>query len=896
MPAKSQEKYDATNIQVLEGVEAVRKRPAMYIGDTSIAGLHHLVYEVCDNSVDECMAGYCTEIKVVVHADNSVTVDDNGRGIPVDMHKTEKKPAVEVALTTLHAGGKFDHRTYKVSGGLHGVGVSVVNALSEWLEVEVRRDGKIHHQRYKRGKTETKLTIIGKSKGTGTKVTFKPDKEIFGAKYTYSYETLSNRLRELAFLNKELKISIKDERTDKENCFQFKGGIISFVEHLNKNKNPLHKKVVYFDSEKADTKIELALQYNDGYAETIFSFANNINTIEGGTHLSGFKSALTRTLNQYCKDKKLLKPDQPSLLGEDVREGVTAVISVWLPDPQFEGQTKTKLGNSDIEGMVESAVNSGLGAFLEENPSVANKIVEKSLLASRARDAARKARELTRRKGALETAGLPGKLADCSESDPALCELYFVEGDSAGGCFCGDTKVALADGRSLSFKALLAEWQAGKVNYCYTIKESGDIGIEKILNPRITRKDAAVVRITLDSGEIIICTPDHRFMLRDGSFEQAKDLTPAVVLMTLDEFLNSTSLSSRRGEAAFKAIFACHSEGARPQALGFPRLPSASLGFPRLRREASAERRAGRPKNPFFKREILRRSAFGLAPQNDMRGDCFAVPATLFAKVSPFVLRASGGRPAGILAETQAVALSEESAFNCNHKVKKIEFLNEKIDVYDIEIPNTHNFALAAGVFVHNSAKQGRDRRFQAILPLKGKILNVEKSRLDKVLSNEEIRTMITALGCGIGEEFDISKLRYHKVVLMADSDVDGSHIRTLLLTFLYRQMQPLLEKGFVYLAQPPLYKIKRGKREEYVQTEPQMNDMLLELGREGLVLLNAKDKHKFTEAQFEEMLESLIECELLENSLHKKGVEFEKYLSLSHPKTKKMPIYRVKV
>ncbi|PIR65407.1 MAG: DNA topoisomerase (ATP-hydrolyzing) subunit B [Candidatus Omnitrophica bacterium CG10_big_fil_rev_8_21_14_0_10_43_8] len=627
MAIKQNEKYDATHIQVLEGAEAVRKRPAMYIGDTGSAGLHHLVYEVVDNSIDEAMAGYCSEITVVIHADNSVTVEDNGRGIPVDMHAKEKKPAVEVALTTLHAGGKFDHRSYKVSGGLHGVGVSCVNALSEWLEVEVRRDSKIYHQRYKRGKTDTKLTVIGKSKGTGTKISFKPDKEIFGAKYSYSFETLSNRLRELAFLNKELKISIKDERADKENLFQFKGGIISFVEHLNKNKNPLHKKVIYMQAEKDTVKIEAALQYNDGYSETIFSFANNINTIEGGTHTSGFKSALTRCLNQYCKDKKLLKSNQSSLAGEDVREGVTAIISVWVPDPQFEGQTKTKLGNSELEGLVASTVNEKLGAFLEENPSVANKILEKSLLASRAREAARKARELTRRKGALESAGLPGKLADCSENDPALCELYLVEGDSAGG-----------------------------------------------------------------------------------------------------------------------------------------------------------------------------------------------------------------------------------------------------------------------------SCKQARDRRFQAILPLKGKILNVEKSRLDKVLSNEEIRTIITAFGAGVGEEFDISKLRYHKLIITCDADVDGSHIRTLLLTLLYRQMPKLLEDGYIYLAQPPLYKIKRGKREEYVQTENKMNDILLELGREGLVLQQIKGKNKYTDAQFSDVLECLIELELLENVLHKKGVDFDKYMSLLNPKTKKLPIYRVKV
>lgn len=617
--------YDATSIQVLEGIEAVRRRPAMYIGDTSGRGLHHLVYEVVDNSVDEAMAGHCNAIHVVIRNDNSVTVADNGRGIPVDMHKTEKKPAVEVALTTLHAGGKFDHRSYKVSGGLHGVGVSCVNALSDWLEVEVKRDGKVYHQRYERGKTVSKLTVIGKSVNTGTKITFKPDKTIF-SKTDYSYDILSQRLRELAFLNRGLKIKLEDERADKEAVFEFAGGIISFVEYLNKNKNPLHNKVVYFQKLQDEINVEVALQYNDSYAETIFSFANNINTVEGGTHLSGFKSALTRAINQYAKSKNLLKDDL-SISGDDVREGLTAVISVKVPNPQFEGQTKTKLGNSEVEGLVASESLNALSSYFEENPSVANKIVDKVIVASRAREAARKARELTRRKGALEGAGLPGKLADCSERDAALCELYIVEGDSAGG-----------------------------------------------------------------------------------------------------------------------------------------------------------------------------------------------------------------------------------------------------------------------------SAKQGRDRRFQAILPIKGKILNVEKSRMDKILSNEEIRTIITALGTGIGEEFDIGKLRYHKIVLMADADVDGSHIRTLLLTLLYRQMPKLIEDGFVYIAQPPLYKIKRGQREEYIQTEQEMDRMLLDLGREGHSLIALKDKKEFTDNQFKGLLELLAELDKISRNLSKKGVDTAKYLQFRNPKTKKLPVYKVKV
>ena len=784
-PAKDKV-YDATTIQVLEGIEAVRRRPAMYIGDTSVRGLHHLVYEVVDNSVDEALAGYCHSIGVTINSDNSVSVTDDGRGIPVDIHKTEKKPAVEVVLTTLHAGGKFDHRVYKVAGGLHGVGVSVVNALSEWLEVEVKRDGKVYHQRYERGKTASKLTVIGKSSSPGTKVTFKPDRTLF-EKVDFSYDILSQRLRELAFLNKGLKIKLQDERTDKESVFEFSGGIISFVEYLNKNKNPLHNKVIYYDKTQDKVIVEAALQYNDGYAETLFSFANNINTIEGGTHLSGFKSALTRAINQYAKNKNLIKNGDISISGEDVREGLTAVVSIKLPNPQFEGQTKTKLGNSEIEGLVASSSFEALSAYFEESPSVANKIIDKVVVASRAREAARKARELTRRKGALEGAGLPGKLADCSEQDAALCEVFLVEGDSAGGCFSGDTKVVLTDGRNLSFKELMDEWRLGKTNYCYTIKKDGSIGIEKILFPRLTRRDVDVVKVVLDNEEVIVCTLDHRFMLRDSSFVQAQDLQPTMSLMPLRKKLSQ--ISSRITIDGY-----------------------------------------------------------------------------------------------------------EEAVKNYNHKIKYIERLKEKFDVYDIEVPNTHNFALASGVFVHNSAKQARDRRFQAILPLKGKILNVEKARLDKVLSNEEIRIIITALGTSVSEEFDINKLRYHKVVLLCDADVDGSHIRTLILTLFYRQMPKLITGGYVYIAQPPLYKIKRGQREEYIQTEEQMNTLLLDLGSEDLKLINLKTKATYTDNQFKDILQLLVETDRYAHILEKKGVNFIKYLSFIHQKTKKLPIYKVKV
>jgi len=1058
--AAAVKKYDATTITVLEGVDAVRKRPAMYIGDTTARGMHHLVYEVVDNSIDECMGGYASTIDVVIHPDNSISVVDDGRGIPVDIHKTEGKPAVEVVLTKLHAGGKFDHRVYKVAGGLHGVGVSVVNALSEWLEVEIKRDGKIHHQKYEAGRTASKLKVIGQAKKTGTRVTFKADKEIFGDKIVYSFDTLANRLRELAFLNKDVKITLKDERVkDKEVEFKFSGGVVSFVEFLNKNKNVLHKKVISFSKEKDSIIAEFAMQYNDSYGETIFTFANNINTIEGGTHLTGFKSALTRTINQYCKSKNLLKDADGGISGDDVREGLVAVLSIKVPNPQFEGQTKTKLGNSEVEGVVESIVNEALGGFLEENPPIANKIIEKAVLALRAREAARKARELTRRKGALEGASLPGKLADCQESDPTLCELYLVEGDSAGGCFLGDTKVALADGRNISFEELVREWEIGKKNYCYTVKDGGSIGMEEIANPRCTQKDVAVVNVVLDDDTEITCTPDHLFMARDGFYIQAKDLQPGESLMPFrmkksvkekgvaiegypmifdtkkNEWVFSHSLADAYNleRGVYKAA-----DGGNRHHMDFNKLNNRPDNIVRMYRDehfelhrkhvkkvlhtkeviekcnktkrtpeyrkkisetmkkqsAALSKRAKKQwADPvykkfmlekyleFFKRDKVFRDRI-LDTINKAQKKYWASPANrskqslktakyfnehpdhrkkhsdmsvkqwddatlhLWRREKTKEQWTAGFRKKRTEAYNKtyfnySMALAkkvvdagneldayeearkslapnnknvlklgtlqkrffgndagkmEEAVKHYNHKVKRVEWLTERADVYDIEVPNTHNFALAAGIFVHNSAKQGRDRRFQAILPLKGKILNVEKARLDKALSNEEIRTIITAIGVGIGEEFNMEKLRYGKIILMCDADVDGSHIRTLILTFLYRHMTALVEKGHIFIAQPPLYKIKRGKREEYIQTEDDYNNLLLELGSEGMTLVRTADKNQFTDKQLKAILDALVELQSLTNAVERRGVSFTKYISFRHKKTKKVPLYMVKV
>jgi len=1000
MAENSQEtSYDAKDIQVLSGLSGVRKRPSMYIGSTGLRGLHQLVYEAVDNSIDEALAGFCTKIMVIIHKDNRVSVVDNGRGIPVDTHPKYNQSALEIVMTKLHAGGKFDKKTYKVSGGLHGVGISVTNALSKELIVEVSRNGKLYRQQYGRGAPLTPVEVAGDSAATGTKITFLPDSEIFES-IELHFDTLSSRLRELAFLNKGISITIEDERTSKKHVFEYSGGILSFVQYLNQNKMPLHD-VIYFSREKESISIEIAMQYNDGYQENIFSFVNNINTEEGGTHLIGFKTALTRVMNSYAEKKKM---SGIKLSSEDAREGLTSVISLKIPEPQFEGQTKTKLGNSEVKGLVDSIVTSSLGAFLEENPSTAKIIINKTITAAQAREAAKKARELTRRKGVLNHGSLPGKLADCSERDPAKSELFLVEGDSAGGCFSGDTKVALVDGRNLSFKELIEEDRLGKRNYCYTIKEDGSIGIGLILNPRKTKTNAEVVRILLDNGAEVICTPEHKFMLRDWRYAQAESLKDSMSLMPLNRKLSEIknritikdyemvydpkkniwvfthiladehNLKTRVYNPALgdckhhidfnrlnnrpenitrmakKEHLGLHAkilektllrEDVKQRAKDAHKKPEYKerirmiMSSPDMRKKLS-ERAKKQWKNEEYKQYMVRkflefyennkeyrekslkmlkeiqkeywskddnrrlqservRKYFEEHPQAKkiLRGIAKkqwdnselrrwrskkteeqwtgefrerrkkAYDQTYFNHTIAFMKRMLEmyrgleqydkerikSKNKNLLKKETFVKRffdNDEDAMivalkNYNHKIERVVKLKERIDVYDLEVGGTHNFALASGVFVHNSAKQGRNRQFQAILPLRGKILNVEKARLNKIFENEEITTMITAIGTGIAEEFDISRARYHKIVLMTDADVDGAHIRTLLLTFLYRHAKQLIEAGYIYIAQPPLYKVKKGRDVYYVYNDERLSELLTRIGRDGIYIQRYK-------------------------------------------------------
>ena len=823
--------YEASDIQVLEGLEAVRRRPGMYIGGTDSKALHHMVYEVTDNAVDEAMAGYCTHIEVVIHPGESVSVIDNGRGIPVGIQPQTGQPAVTVVLTKLHAGSKFGGGGYKVSGGLHGVGVSAVNALSEWLEVRVRRHGHIYFQRFERGVPVSALTIIGDvpEDETGTIITFLRDPTIFEV-LEYRYETLLQRFREMAFLNRGLKITFTDERAafDKQGqqiayphatTFYFEGGVNSFVRYLNKNRVVLHEPI-YAQKEMEGTQVEVAVQYTDGYNESSYSFANTINTPDGGSHMTGLRSALTRSLNDYARKIGFIKDGDASFTGEDTKEGLTAIVSVKLPDPQFESQTKVKLLNAEVRGQVESAVTEAMNAWMEQFPKEAKAIVEKCRTSARAREAARAARDLVFRKSALESMTLPGKLADCSERDPSKAEIYIVEGDSAGGCFAGETQIALADGRALSLKEIVAEHQAGLKHFCYTIRHDGKIGLEQIVNPRMTKANAEVIRVTLDNGETIVCTPDHSFMLRDGSFKPAHSLSCEDSLMPLYRKLSNitepgitvNSYEMVWDPRSVSWIFThmltdwynrwmgvySVEDGDHCHHIDFNQLNNNPTNLVRLPREQidleayREHRRLSRVKS------LLR--------------------------FDTFCQRYFDGNPARAI----------ESVANYNHRITTIERMAERVDVYDIEVPHSHNFALACGVFVHNSAKQGRDRRFQAILPLRGKILNVEKARLEKSLANREIQALITALGTGIGNDFSLDNLRYGRVVIMTDADVDGSHIRTLLLTMFFRYMEELIEKGHLYIAQPPLYLVKKGKEQRYAYSDAEKDRLAQEMGSDG--------------------------------------------------------------
>ncbi len=710
--------YSADQIQVLEGLEAVRRRPGMYIGTTGPRGLHHLVYEVVDNSIDEALAGYCTHIEVDFNADGSVSVTDDGRGIPTDTHSKTGKSALETVMTVLHAGGKFGGGGYKVSGGLHGVGVSVVNALSEWVDVTVWREKQVHTQRYERGIAMGDLVVKpSKENRTGTSVTFKPDTQIFTNGIEFDYSTVAGRLRELAYLNGGVRITFTDHRVSPErsDSYHYEGGIQEYVAYMNREKEPLHQEIIYVQGERNNVQVEVALQWCvDAYSDNLLGFANNIRTIDGGTHLEGLKTVLTRTLNAIARKRNKLKESESNLGGENVREGLTGVISVKVPEPEFEGQTKTKLGNTEVRGIVDSLVGEVLTEYLEFRPQVADSVLEKAIQAFKAAEAARRARELVRRKSVLESSPLPGKLADCSSRDPAESEIFIVEGDSAGGCFDGDTLVALADGRSLSFKDIVAEQAMGKEHFCYTIRHDGKIGLERIINPRMTKANAQVIQVTLDNGETLICTPDHLFMVRDGSYKAAALLTPEDFLMSLNAKLSERSRGQRVAEI---------------DAAGFnTRLSEVA-----------------------FSRDV---QANGVYP-------------TVGAVGAPS-LRPHPGQDTK--ESSVALLVREESpSRKDNHRVVAIKRLEKRVDVYDIEVPHTHNFALASGVFVHNSAKQGRDRQFQAILPLRGKILNIEKTDDAKIYKNTEIQSLITALGLGIkGEEFDASNLRYHRIVIMS--------------------------------------------------------------------------------------------------------------------------------
>ncbi len=1037
MPQKEAKtrKYSAEDITVLEGLEPVRKRPGMYIGSTGPDGLQHLLVEIFDNSRDEAMNGFCTEIEVAILPGDVIRVVDNGAGIPVDIHQKTKVSALETVMTTLHAGGKFGGDSYKISGGLHGVGASVVNALSIWLKAEVYKDDGHYVQEYTQGKKKYNVKKIGSSKLHGTIITWKPDPAIF-PETKYEWERIVNHLRGQAYLIKGLRVRAIDAQEyqgkidiDKtfwlkdlglevsSATFYFEGGLLSLIKFYNHKDKPIQKEIFYTAKESNGVAVEIVLQYIDDIDSKEVSYTNNTNTPEGGTHLTGFRTSLTRTLNDYARKNEYLKEKEDNFTGDDVREGLTAVVSVKLRDPQFEGQTKAKLGSVEARSAVETVFGETFAAYLEEHPDDAKAIINKVLLALKARKAAKAAKDSVLRKGALEGMTLPGKLADCQSRDASESEIFIVEGDSAGGCFSGDTKVALTDGRQLSFKQLIEEDKQGKKNYCYTLNDDSSVAIGLIKYPRLTKKNTEVIKVILDNGEEITCTPDHKFRLVDGAYVEAQNLVKTMSLAPLNRKLSkvggritidgyemvwnglkykwifthmlSDNYNLSRGKYSIndephrhhkdfnklnnnpdnlvrmekEAHMQYHREMAeksihRPDVKEKLRLlrqtPTyrekvrqtllamrtelssrakkqwADPGYKEFMknkflefydnnagyREESGQRllaaqleywskaenrnkQSDRVKNFFSEhpeqKELLKNKAavewsneelkvWRAAKTKEQWTDEFrqkrqkAYSETYF-RHSMALLKKIFDREGALDGYEQArrekrnnnllkLSTLAERFFNSdydkmqtavqhyNHKIVKTIKLEEKMDVYDLEVEGTHNFALASGVFVHNSGKQGRDRRTQAVLPLKGKILNVEKARLDKMMAFAEIKSLIIAMGVGIGDQMDINRLRYHKIIIATDADVDGAHIRTLLLTFFYRYYIALIEAGHIYIAQPPLYKLKKGKEVYYAYNDEENDQLIKKLGGVVEELEGNEKEEEGTEVGEEEVRE----------------------------------------
>jgi len=989
--------YTAEQIQVLEGLEPVRKRPGMYIGSTDSRGLHECLREIVDNSVDESFAEVCDTIWVTLNKDGSATVRDNGRGIPVEKQKKTGVSALELTMTKLHAGGKFGGGAYKVSGGLHGVGASVVNALSSYFRVVVLRDNKAYYQEYHLGKPVKNVTEATakqleewkiKVEGTGTITTFFPDKQIFGDIH-FENSKVKNLLRDRAYLVAGLTFHFLDETDGDEATFYFEGGIKSLVAHSNRGKNVLTD-VIYISKEENGVSCEAALQYSDSFNENVKGFVNGIYTTDGGTHVTGFRIALTRAITDYYKRMQNGEAkEETTFTGDDMKEGLTAIVYIKMPSEalQFESQTKAKLNNPEIQGFVATVVKEGLDTYFEEHPADARKFIEKIMLAATARLAARAAKEAVLRKGALEGAALPGKLADCQSSDPEISELYIVEGDSAGGCWSGNTRIALADGRNVSFEDLLKEEKTGKKNFCYTVQNNGHIGIAPIINVRLTKRNARVIKIVLDNDEELICTPDHPFRLVDGTYEPAIKLTPKDSITPLYR-KTVTKTENKHGLDGYEAVFDPESkrwiythvladmynlknkiyraaDGKYRHHIDFNKLNNNPDNIQRLSYQqhmsihyTHLEKTLHRPdvkiksamarqtqtfrelarKKSLEKRELFSRNAkiqwenpkykeymtkkfldfyrsnpeyrklnnqrlnqtqreYWNKEENKKRRseevrEYFAKNSYLKERLSQLaknewkninllewrseetkkqwtdefrkkrkeaydktyltkalhvlnqIYKDEGeidiNKYQGMRQKTNDKSLIkyqtilqrffegdkgklQTAVANYNHRIKKIIRLKKQTDVYDLEVENTHNFALASGVFVHNSAKQGRDRHHQAILPLGGKILNTERAQLDKIVKFEEIKDLIIALGSGIGDSLNYDKLRYHRIIIMTDADVDGAHIRTLLLTFFYRHMPEIITRGYLYSALPPLYKITIGKDISYAYSDEEL-------------------------------------------------------------------------